>query len=203
VSFVGEGLMLTFRSPSPDLIRAFLARQRELPLSYGTEGMTRGQAPCGFNVNHLRHRLGTGDDVFERACAKLRSWSQFRLGWVRLEPTAVEPMAGAVVAIIARVGLCWWSNACRVIYRIEEAGPPRRFGFAYGTLADHAERGEERFCVELGEDGAVWYDLLAYSRPRHWLTWLGYPLSRWLQRRFAVDSAAALETAVIGPAYQL
>lgn len=190
---------MTFRSPSPDRIRAFLEQQRELPLSYGPEGMTRGPAPRGFTVDHRRHRLGTGDDVFERACAALRSWSQFRQGWVRLEPTAVEPAAGAVVAIIARVGLCWWANACRVIYVIDEAGPPRRFGFAYGTLAEHAVRGEERFCVELGEDGAVWYDLLAYSRPRHWLAWLGYPFSRRMQRRFAVGSAAALEKAVIGP----
>jgi uncharacterized protein (UPF0548 family) len=27
-------------------------------------------------------------------------------------------------------------------------GPVRRFGFAYGTLPDHVESGEERFTVE-------------------------------------------------------
>jgi uncharacterized protein (UPF0548 family) len=188
--------MLTFRSPNPDQIRAFLARQRESPLSYGPEGMTRGQTPRGFKVDHLRHRLGSGTDVFERACAALRSWSQFQQDWVQLEPAAVEPAVGVVVAVIARIGPCWWWNPCRVIYHIDEAGPPRRFGFAYGTLAEHVERGEERFSVELGDYGAVWYDLLAYSRPRHWLTWLGYPLSRRMQRRFAVGSAAALEKAL-------
>lgn len=41
-----------------------------------------------------------------------------------------------------------------------EAG---RFGFAYGTLPSHAEIGEERFMVEL-RDGAVWYDILAFSQ---------------------------------------
>jgi alpha-ketoglutarate-dependent taurine dioxygenase len=43
--------------------------------------------------------------------------------------------------------------------------PVRRFAFAYGTLAEHAESGEERFQVEWREDDSVWYDILAFSRP--------------------------------------
>jgi uncharacterized protein (UPF0548 family) len=193
-----EEVMLTFRPPRPDAVRAFLARQRDLPLSYAPAGMTRGPAPAGYTVDHRRHRLGSGPEVFERACAGLRAWAQFRLGWVRLEPADAALAVGVVVAIIARVGPCWWANACRVVYRIDEV--PCRFGFANGTLAGHAERGEERFCIELADDGSVWYDLLAYSRPRHWLAWLGYPLSRALQHRFARDSTAALERAVSGKA---
>jgi uncharacterized protein (UPF0548 family) len=196
--------MLTLRAPSPEAVRAFLARQQGLSLSYTPAGMTRGPAPDGYTVDHLRHRLGDGVEVFERACAGLRTWAQFRQGWVRLEPAGVEPAVGLVVAVLARVGPCWWANACRVVYQIDEAGPPRRFGFAYGTLASHAERGEERFCVELADDsGGVWYDLMAYSRPRHWLARLGYPLSRLVQRRFAVGSAAALERTITRSAAEM
>ena len=74
-----------------------------------------------------------------------------------------------------------------------------RFGFAYGTLDDHMETGEERFSVEFRrEDDSVWYDLFAFSRPRHPLARVGRPISRMLQRRFARDSLAAM-TRAVGP----
>jgi uncharacterized protein (UPF0548 family) len=120
----------------------------------------------------------------------------FRQPGVRLVAPEGEPAVGAVVAIVARLGPWSWSNACRVVELINESGPPRRFGFAYGTLPDHAVRGEERFCVERDADGVVWYDLLAYSRPGHWLFWLGYPVARLVQRRFARRSAVAMARAV-------
>ena len=51
----------------------------------------------------------------------------------------------------------------------------KRFGFGYGTLPGHAERGEERFSVEWNrEDGCVYYDVFAFSHPKHPLAWLGY-----------------------------
>ncbi|HVS00766.1 MAG TPA: DUF1990 domain-containing protein [Thermoanaerobaculia bacterium] len=65
----------------------------------------------------------------------------------------------------------------------------RRYGFAYGTLTGHGERGEERFTVEWNrEDDSVWYELYAFSRPAHWLVKLGYPVTRWYQKRFARHS---------------
>ena len=104
---------------------------------------------------------------------------------------------GVHVAVVARTFGLWWLNAARVVYVVDELGPIRRFGFAYGTLPDHAESGEERFTVEWREaDGAVWYDILAFSRPRQLLARLGYPFARRLQRRFARDSAAAMQKAV-------
>lgn len=75
-------------------------------------------------------------------------------------------------------------------------GATRRFGFAYGTLPAHVEEGEERFCIELHDDGTVWYDLRAFSRPRYWPVRLGKPLARRLQRRFARESQAAMYHAV-------
>jgi uncharacterized protein (UPF0548 family) len=72
-----------------------------------------------------------------------------------------------------------------------------KFGFAYGTLPEHAESGEERFLIEWDRgENSVWYDILAFSRPRHWLARLGYPLTRRLQARFRRDSAAAMLKAV-------
>ena len=74
----------------------------------------------------------------------------------------------------------------------------QRYGFAYGTLPEHAESGEERFTVEWHEaDDAVWYDIVAFSRPQQLLARLGYPFARRLQKRFARDSAAAMQIAVV------
>jgi uncharacterized protein (UPF0548 family) len=101
------------------------------------------------------------------------------------------------VAVIARLFGLWWENACRIVYVVDEEGPVQRFGFAYGTLPEYAESGEERFTVEWHEaDDAVWYDILAFSLPQRHLARLGYPLARRLQRRFARDSGAAMRRAV-------
>jgi len=87
----------------------------------------------------------------------------------------------------------WFLNAARIVYVIDE---PRRFGFAYGTLPGHAERGEERFLIEWLTDDTVWYDLDAISRPRYWAARVAYPVARRLQRRFARLSKASMAAAV-------
>ena len=98
----------------------------------------------------------------------------------------------------SRTSLALWSlNACRIVYVVDESQPIRRFGFAYGTLPDHVESGEERFVVEWDEaSDEVWYDIFAFSRPRHPLIRLGNPYMRRLQQRFGRESAAAMARAV-------
>ena len=46
--------------------------------------------------------------------------------------------------------------------------------------------------TEWREDDSVWYEILAFSRPAHIFTKIGYPLARRMQRRFANDSKAAM-----------
>jgi Domain of unknown function (DUF1990) len=71
-----------------------------------------------------------------------------------------------------------------------------KFGFAYGTLLEDEEQGEERFTVEFhSSNQSVWYDLYAFSRP-NFMARLGYPLARTLQKRFARDSKTAMPRAV-------
>ena len=84
-----------------------------------------------------------------------------------------------------------------VIDGFGDEGAVSRFGFTYGTLPDHVGAGEERFLVEWdrGND-SVWYDILAFSRPRHVLARLGYPWVRRVQKRFGRESAAAMRRAV-------
>ena len=54
-----------------------------------------------------------------------------------------------------------------------------RFGFAYGTLTNHAEAGEELFEVWLdARTDQVMYRIRAISRPRAVLARLGYRIVR-------------------------
>jgi uncharacterized protein (UPF0548 family) len=186
-------LLLSLRRPSIGTIRDFLAAQSKLGFTYSAIGDTANVPPAGYALDHARIRLGEGEEVFSRARSALERWLQFRLGWVEAYPPKTPIRAGEVVAVIARAAGLWSVNACRIIYIIDEPAPIRRFGFAYGTLADHMASGEERFLVEWDrETGEVWYDVLAFSRPRQFLSRLGYRYMRRVQERFRKESGAAM-----------
>jgi uncharacterized protein (UPF0548 family) len=179
--------------PGPGKIQRFLQAQAALNLTYTAVGATDGLPPAGYVVDHTRIKIGAGEEGFHAAQAALKRWEHFRLGWVEAHVPDVPIQVGGVVAVLARAAGLWWLNACRIIYVVEDDGPVNRFGFAYGTLPGHAASGEERFLVEWRkDDDAVWYDILAFSRPRQLLARLGYPIARRLQKRFARDSAAAM-----------
>jgi uncharacterized protein (UPF0548 family) len=114
----------------------------------------------------------------------------FDLKWVSIFPRTTVIQPGAVVAVVVAHFGFWSVNLARVVY---VDGEDEMFRFAYGTLGEHAESGEERFTVSLDQSGEVWYDVLAFSRPCHALARIGYPLSRMLQKRFARDSMAAVQ----------
>jgi uncharacterized protein (UPF0548 family) len=185
--------MFTLTEPSADDILNFLSRQSALPFTYAEVGATQSSAPSGYTVDHNRVRLGSGADVYARAVAALKQWRQFELGWVSLVPRGVKIEQGATVAVKAWAYGMWSLNACRVVYVVDEINS--RFGFAYGTLPDHIERGEERFLIEWNRtDDSVWYDILAFSQPRHPLVKLGAPVARMMQKRFARDSLRAMKS---------
>jgi len=189
--------MILIRKPSPNIVREFLAKQAQLTFSYSFVGQTASTPPAGYNVDHTRVKLGSGEATFCAANKALQQWIQFRIVGLQLWHPETPIKTGSVVAIVAQVCGVWWLNACRIVYVVDETGPVQRFGFAYGTLPDHAETGEERFMVEWNRaDDSVWYDILAFSKPRHLLARLGYPFSRFVQRRFARRSAAAMQRAV-------
>jgi uncharacterized protein (UPF0548 family) len=182
--------------PAPDFIREFLQSQKNQPFSYAHAGASRDQAPRGYDVDHHRVQLGSGAAVFEDARKALQQWKMFDIPWLTLcwPDTPIE--ANATVAVLASHAGFWSLNACRIVYVMEEHGACERYGFAYGTLPEHGERGEERFTVELRrDDNSVWYEVYAFSRPS-FLARLAYPYARLLQRRFARDSMNAMKEAV-------
>jgi uncharacterized protein (UPF0548 family) len=195
--------MFSLQKPEANSIRRFLEGQSKQPFTYAAVGATAGTPPFGYVVDHTRIKLGAGESVFESARTALQSWQQFRLSWVDAWPTDTLIRPGESVAVMGWAMGFWWLNCCRIVYVVDESGPIRRFGFAYGTLPGHAESGEERFLLEWDRtENSVTYDILAFSKPNHILTRLGYPLVRRIQKRFARDSAAAMLAATKSPGTQ-
>ena len=91
----------------------------------------------------------------------------------------------------------WSLNGCRVLYEVGGQTDTARFGFAYGTLTNHAESGEELFDVFLDpESDEVRYRIRATSKPQAALARIGQPIVRALQARFRRDSAAVMKRVI-------
>ena len=187
--------MFLVRRPSISDVERFLSESQALPLSYERIGIAK-QNPSGFRVDEYNSIVGHGAAALERAKAALRAWKHFELGWLEVVPKNAPVAPGTVVAVLVSHLGFWSLNGCRVVYLLG-AENPREFGFAYGTLSNHAEAGEEIFKVSLSEEtGAVTYQIRAVSRPRALLARVGHPVARTLQARFRRDSARALAGAI-------
>jgi uncharacterized protein (UPF0548 family) len=155
---------------------AALGRYRSPELTYAPVGATSGDLPPGYGHTRRRVRIGTGADAFGRAADAVLTWEMHRRSGlvVAAEGPAVE---GRTVVLGLGMGLMLLI-ACRVVYVVDE---PARRGFAYGTLPDHPEQGEEAFVVTQDDDGLVWFDIKAFSRPGALLVrWAG-PVGRAIQ----------------------
>lgn len=189
--------MFLISKPDRAFIDEFLSSAALQPFSYPETGATKGDEgpPRGYaDSDHNRIVIGNGDADWERAKQAVREWKMFDLGWAGICWPDTPIVEGENVAMMANHLGIWSLNAARIVYTFDE---PSRFGFAYGTLADHVECGEERFSVEFGpKTSEVWYDLYSFSRPRHILAQIGYPYARYLQKQFVADSKRAMLRAV-------
>ena|SRR5258705_1003700 len=187
--------MFFFRRPGAQDVERFMAASRELSLSYEPIGLAK-QGRAGYHVDEQITIVGSGEAAFARGSTALTEWRHFELGWVEVFPRRASLAPGTVVVVSVRHLGFWSLNGCRVVYSVGNQGDTT-FGFAYGTLANHAESGEEIFQVSFQpETGQVSYLIRAASKPRAALARLGYPLTRSLQARFRRDSARALRRAI-------
>jgi len=184
--------MFLLGSRVDDKVRRILRAQTRARFSYEGVGRTLTLLPGDREMHRGQFPLGEGSLVFYRAKDAVRQWRMFDIPWIRLcwPDTPVKP--GSTVAVLAGIFGIWMVNLCRIVYVIDE---PRRFGFAYGTLAMHAEGGEERFVVEWREDNSVWYEVLAFSRENHWLVKIAPAIARRVQKKFRRESGLAMQKA--------
>src|SRR6185295_10153405 len=165
--------MFLARRPSQETIDRFLRDSQHLPLSYGPIGIVSDE-PRRRNLDETTVVVGRGRTDFERARAALLAWRQFDVGWVETFPRDAPVTIGTVVAVLIRHLGFWSLNGCRVVYNVGQPDEGTWFGFAYGTLTNHAEAGEELF--ELFVDAAtqnVVYRIRATSWPHATLARIG------------------------------
>ena len=189
--------MFFLTRPDNTTIRQFLETRRDDNFSYTEVGASRIAAPGNYNVDHNRVQIGSSFADFNKAIKAVKSWKMFEMSWVELCWADTPIKVGENVAVLIRHFGFWSLNASRIVYVIEERGEVEKYGFAYGTLSEHGEQGEERFTVEFHRaNKEVWYDLYAFSKPKHILAAIGYPLSRLLQKQFAIESKKSMQRAV-------
>jgi uncharacterized protein (UPF0548 family) len=192
--------MFLTRRPSRETIDRFLHDSRDLPLSYGPIGIVRAEAGCAEAATRRRRgrnrldetvvAVGRGEKDFARAQAALMAWKHFDIGWIETFPRDAPVAVGTVVAILIRHLGFWSLNGCRVLYIVGGLDDDARFGFAYGTLTNHAESGEELFEVFIDrQTDEVMYRIRASSWPQATLARIGQPIARVLQARFRRHSA--------------
>jgi uncharacterized protein (UPF0548 family) len=188
--------LIRFGRPSGAEIAAILGAA-PASFSYPEVGATAqlDRVPDHYDVDRHAFVVGTGREAFARASSALAGWRHFEIPWVELHHVG-PVVSGQVVASVVGVPGCWLVNPCRVVYA-DFASDPDSVAYAYGTLRGHAECGEERFRVWLDPaSNEVRYELSAFSRPAIFLSRIGYPLARRVQKRFARASADALIAAI-------
>jgi uncharacterized protein (UPF0548 family) len=114
-----------------------------------------------------------------------------------LELAADGPIAvGTNVAFSAPLPLGFVDGTCRIVAVVNE---PDRFGFAYGTLSIHPERGEESFLVARDTAGQVRFEVHGVSRPSIPFARALAPIADRLQDRAVRRYLSAMRQSVSSP----
>jgi uncharacterized protein (UPF0548 family) len=176
---MSHGLLWLQRPTDAQLLRV-LEKQSRLPVSYDPVGMTQDEN------DHFGYRrvgdfieLSGGPDAFETATQALRHWQMHERAGLRVLPEKSEVAVDSSVVMVFHALAAYVTLACRIVYIIDTPG---QWGFAYGTLPHHPERGEERFVVSIEDDERVRFTVSALSRPGHPLTAISTPAARMVQR---------------------
>jgi uncharacterized protein (UPF0548 family) len=177
-----------------EIARAERSRSREARFLSMEGGVKAERLPFFFAHDFARGSIGRGAMAFENARRAFEHWTMFDLGWVRVATPSVRISVGQIVTVEARtLGLLTLNHS----HILEVLATPTKFGLVYGTTGIHVENGEERFLLEFDPGTEeVTYTLEAVSRPHSLLAWLGYPITRYFQRKFARDSQRRMRDAV-------
>jgi uncharacterized protein (UPF0548 family) len=180
--------MFSLSPPSPGELARVAATQADCELTYAEHGATRGAMPAGYRRDRWDTDLGPFDETtFDRLGAAVCQWQVQQGAGLTIYPAqAVRP--GLTVALSFRLARAYVTAATRVVY--VTADPDKR-GFAYGTLPQHPEQGEEAFHV-IREGARVIFRVTAFSRPRHPLARVGAPVTRLIQVRMIKAYARAM-----------
>jgi uncharacterized protein (UPF0548 family) len=187
--------VLRLTRPSPADLERTLGEARSAEPTYSEVGGTNVvPMPAGYKHARYETRLGAGEAAFGRAVDGLRAWQAHLGAGVQIMSVGTPIETGETVVLVLRAIGLWVLAPCRIVYVIDET---ERFGFAYGTLPGHPERGESAFIVHRG-DGASVFEITSFSRPEDRLARAASPVARLIQKRVTGRYLRALEHATAG-----
>jgi uncharacterized protein (UPF0548 family) len=183
---------MSLRRLGPTRLEALLAKARLASPTYSEVGASRDTAlPRDFHHVRMSERVGDAAS-FDLAVEGLRTWVAHEGAGLRVYPH--EPLTpGATVLLVTTVGPMQIVAPCRIVAVFKE---PYSFGFSYGTLPDHPERGEESFALNL-RNGATYFTITAFSKPVDPLARLAGPIGRAVQRSVTRRYVKALRRYVV------
>jgi uncharacterized protein (UPF0548 family) len=129
--------------------------------------------PLPNGYHHLRHRTRLAAGSFDDAATIVESFSLHRAAGVRMLTDAPRAKTGVRVTVSLGLGPVRLLAPCEIVAVFADED---RRGWAYGTLPGHPECGEEAFILTRDDNGAVFFEVRAFSRPARWFTKLGSPL---------------------------
>ena len=173
-----------FTFPTTAQLDALIDNQRNSKLTYDKSNLR------GYDRDKNQIYLGTGDAVWAAAKRAMEQWAMFPDGWAKIYYQNLIFKEGDIVVMCAHIFGIWWLNAARILYVLDDE---QNFGFAYGTLPNHVEKGEELFKISKDENDGIYYSLTAFSQPRYWALRWTYPLSRIFQKKFIQDSLSKMK----------
>lgn len=175
-------------------LEAALRRAESAEFTYTEQGETRAdELASGYQHDRRQLDLGHGERVWERAQEAIRRWEAHRFAGFTVTPTMAKLEPGTTVIASRVIGPVILAIPCRIVYCTDET---ERFGFAYGTLPGHPERGEEAFHVLRGPEKSVTAQIVAFSRPDDLPTRLAAPVARRVQSMATSRYLKGIETYV-------
>jgi uncharacterized protein (UPF0548 family) len=124
--------------------------------------------------------LGNSEGTFDRAVGALKAWRPHQTRWTTIFPEFQSIVAGETVIVMIGSNTLSIAAPCRIVRVIDNED---RFGFAYGTLPGHPEKGEESFRITRSSEGAVNFAIKSFSRPQSNAVRLASPISQLIQSR--------------------
>jgi uncharacterized protein (UPF0548 family) len=181
---------MRLRQPSLGDLDDLLRRCRADDVTYSpTGGSLDGSTPPGLHRHAWSTDLPTAS--FDRAVQAVIGWEVHRgAGLLVAADGGID--VGTNVALVAPLPIGFVEATCRIVAVVDE---PDRFGFAYGTLGVHPERGEESFIVTRSGE-ATRFDVVGISRPVHPAVRAVPPLGDLLQDRAVRRYLAAMHRSI-------
>ena len=179
-------MQFSFSMPKVNELDRYLESRTNLDFIYPFVGASKGEEKVkGYDNDENKVYLGKGEAVWENAKIALKAWKQFPSPWTKVYPNTTKFEVGNTVVVLIKLFGVWWVNAARIVYTFDN---DRQFGFAYGTIKGHLESGEELFLIERNDAGEIYYRIKAFSKPAVWFVWFGYPVARFYQKKFVIES---------------